>query len=102
MILFFLEAKTGIFKPARPFSSVASIGHNAAMFGSIMGVQRFSSKSLAIIRQKEDLFNDLFGFGVTYKYVTYFLGASEVRLIRHNRVFGGIFVGTIIFGHIPW
>lgn len=99
-IYIYLEAKTGIFKAAKPFTSISSIGHNAAMFGSIMGVQRFSCKSLEIIRQKQDFLNEIFGFGITYKYYTYFLGSSEERLIRHNRIFGGIFLGAILYGHL--
>lgn len=95
-----IEAKTGIFKAARPFSSLSSIGHNAAMFGTIMGVQRLSCKSLEVIRQRQDFFNELFGFGVTYKYYNYFLGKSEERLIRHNRAFGGLCICALLYGHL--
>jgi hypothetical protein len=94
------EAKTGIFKAAKPFSSFASIGHNAAMFGTIMGIQRLSCKSLETIRQRQDFLNELFGFGVTYKYYNYFLGSTEERLIWHNRAFGGLFCLAILYGHI--
>lgn len=92
------EAKTGIFKAARPFSSLRSIAHNAAIFGTIMGVQRLSSKSIELIRQREDYINDIIGFGITFKYYGTFLSSSEKRLIMHNRVFGGTILAAIIYG----
>ncbi len=64
-----------------------------------MGVQRFSSKSLELIRQREDYINDVIGFGITYKYYGTFLSSSEQRLIMHNRVFGGTILAAIIYGH---
>lgn len=94
------EAKTGTFRPAKPFSSLRAIGHNAAIFGTIMGVQRFSSKSLEMIRQREDYVNDLIGFGVTYKYYVTFLSTSEKRLIIHNRIFGGTILAAVIYANI--
>ena len=74
--------------------------HNAAIFGTIMGVQRLSSKSLELLRQKDDVINELFGFGVTYKYYNKFLGSTEEKSIVHNRIFGGIILGAFIYGHI--
>jgi hypothetical protein len=91
------EAATGIFTPAQPFSCMKSVGHNAAIIGTIMGVQRFTSKSLELIRQREDIINDLTGFVVTYKYYSYFIGSSEKRLIRHNKIFGGIAIMTVLY-----
>ena len=70
------------------------------MFGTIMGVQRLSCKSLEAVRQKQDFFNELFGFAITYKYYNYFLGASEERLIRHNRAFGCVFLSALVYGHL--
>lgn len=94
------EAKTGIFKAARPFSSFRSIGHNAAIFGTVMGVQRLSSKSLELIRQREDFINEIFGFGITYKYYGTFLSFSEQRLMLHNRIFGGMILAAIVYGQV--
>lgn len=62
-----------------------------------MGVQRFTSKSLELIRQREDIINDLTGFVVTYKYYSYFIGSCEKRLIRHNKIFGGIAIMTVLY-----
>ncbi len=83
------------------------------MFGTIMGIQRLSSKSLETIRQKQDFINELFGFGVTYKYYNLFLGgvggqgkgsskyiSLDKRLIVHNRVFGIMFLSAIVYGHL--
>lgn len=95
-----LEAKTGIFKAARPFSSIRSITQNAAIFGTIMGLQRLSSKSLELIRQREDYINDIVGFGITYKYYETFLASSEKRLMMHNRVFGGAIAAALVYGCI--
>ena len=91
------EAKSGKFKPAPPFSSLASVGTNAAIFGSIMGVQRLSCKGLEFVRRKEDVYNDLFGFAVTYKYYTFFLGSTQKRLVLHMA-----HVGTLIGTDHPY
>jgi len=69
-----------------------SVGANAAMFASIMSVQRISSKSMEVLRYKEDILNDIFGFAVTYKYYNTFIGNTERRLVMHNRT---ICVGTL-------
>jgi len=90
------EAKTGVFKPARPFSSLKSVTSNAAIFGTIMGVQRLSSKSLELARARDDVYNDIFGFVVTYKYYTTILGhADHRRLLVHNRILG-LGIGSIL------
>lgn len=94
------EIKTGVFKAARPFSSFRSIAHNAAIFGTIMGIQRLSSKSLELLRSREDYINDIFGFAVTYKYYDTFLASSERRLIIHNRIFGGALLAAVAYGHV--
>lgn len=65
-----------------------------------MGVQRFTSKSVELVRQKEDYFNDIIGFAVTYKYYSHFLGSSEQRLIRHNRFLGSFAMVAVIYGVI--
>lgn len=65
-----------------------------------MGVQKLSSKSLELIRHREDYWNDIFGFGVTYKYYATFLASTEKRLVMHNRIFGGAILGAIVYGHV--
>lgn len=97
---YFTEKKTGVFKAARPLSSFRSIAHNAAIFGTIMGIQRLSSKSLELLRLREDYINDIFGFCVTYKYYDTFLASSERRLIIHNRIFGGAVLAAVAYGHV--
>lgn len=52
------EAATGVFRPAPPFASLSAIPVNAAIFGTILGVQRLSCKSLELIRGREDVWND--------------------------------------------
>lgn len=94
------EASTGVFKAARPFSSFLSVGHNAAIFGSIMGIQRLSSKSLELARAKDDFYNDVFGFAVTYKYYTTFLGCTERRLVLHNRAVGAMVLAAVVYAGI--
>jgi hypothetical protein len=94
------EKKTGVFKAARPFSSFRSIAHNGAIFGTIMGIQRLSSKSLELLRQREDYINDIFGFGVTYKYYDIFLASAEKRLLIHNRIFGVAVLTAVAYGHV--
>ena len=48
------EARTGIFKPARPFSSLASVPHNAIIFGSLLAAQRFACKTSEFIRNSQE------------------------------------------------
>lgn len=95
-----IEAKSGIFQAARPFSSLRSVGSNAAIFGSIMAVQRLSSKSLELLRQKEDWYNDLIAFPLTYKYYSYFIGSSNQRLLLHNRFIAATAVTLVIYSNI--
>mmetsp|Transcript_20134 Transcript_20134/g.24059 ORF Transcript_20134/g.24059 Transcript_20134/m.24059 type:complete len:139 (-) Transcript_20134:52-468(-) len=93
------ELKTGVFKPALPFSSIKSVGYNAAIFGSIMGIQRLSCKGLELARRREDYYNNIFGCAVAYKYYTFFLGSSERRLMMHNRTLGAGAIFVMIYGH---
>lgn len=94
------EASTGVFSPAPPFASLSMIPTNAAIFGSILGVQRIACKSLELIRRRQDVWNDVFGFAVTYRYYTFFLGSSEKRLIMHNRVVGATVAMAIIYANL--
>jgi len=55
---------------------------------------------MELIRQREDYVNDIFGFGITYKYYQTFLGSTERRLIVHNRVFGGAVLAAMVYGHV--
>jgi hypothetical protein len=71
---------------------------NAIMFGAILGVQRLSCKTVELMRRREDIWNELFGFVVTYRYYTYFLASTEKRLILHNRVVGGIAALAVVYG----
>ena len=48
------ELKTGVFKPAAPFSSLSSVPHNALMFGSLLGVQRLGCKTAEYVRSKQE------------------------------------------------
>mmetsp|Transcript_15069 Transcript_15069/g.20514 ORF Transcript_15069/g.20514 Transcript_15069/m.20514 type:complete len:150 (-) Transcript_15069:204-653(-) len=90
------EMKTGKFKPAPPFSSLQSMGANATFFGSIVAIQRMSSKSMELARRSEDEFNDLFGFLCTLKYYQSFLSSTR-RYIVHNRVIGAGFTFTLAY-----
>jgi hypothetical protein len=48
------EVKTGLFKPAAPFSSLTSVPHNAIIFGSLLASQRFGCKTAEFIRSKQE------------------------------------------------
>lgn len=52
---------------------------------------------MELIRRREDIWNEIFGFGVTYRYYTYFLASTDKRLIRHNRAVGGAFVLATVY-----
>jgi hypothetical protein len=94
------EAATGIFRPVPPFSSLSSIPSNAIYFGSILGFQRFCSKGLELVRREEDVFNDVFGFGMIWPYYHFLLNHSEVRLVRHNRIVGGMVVASVCYASL--
>ena len=93
-----LEAKTGVFKPAPPFSSFRAIPTKAAIVGGTLAIQKLTSKSMELIRGRQDWINEVVGFAVTYQYCTYFLWGTEKRLLMHNRVVGGIVVTTMAYG----
>ncbi|GAX26963.1 hypothetical protein FisN_9Lh266 [Fistulifera solaris] len=89
------EAATGIFRPVPVFSSLSAVPSNAIFFASLLGYQRFCSKGLELIRRKEDVYNDLFGFAMIWPYYSYILNYSERRLILHNRCVGGAVLMSI-------
>lgn len=90
----------GVFKPAAPFSSLSSVYTNAAIFGSVLCVQRFGCKSLELMRRKQDVWNDLFGFGLAYMHYSTWLAKSERRLLMHNRVVGATVVGAVAYANL--
>jgi hypothetical protein len=92
-----IEAATGIFKPAPPFSSLSSVPTNAIIFGSLLAVQRFGCKTAEFVRGHQDPWNDFFGCAVAYPYYQHFL----VRhVILHNRVVGGTIVLAIAYANV--
>ena len=94
------EAATGVFRPVPPLSSFSAGPQNAIFFGAILGVQRFCSKSLELVRRQEDIFNDLFGFGMIWPYYHFLLSHSERRLLLHNRVVGGSVVLAVAYANL--
>eukprot|EP00977_Amphora_coffeiformis_P017293 scaffold5538_cov159-Amphora_coffeaeformis.AAC.11 len=93
------EVATGIFKPVPPFYSLTAIPSNALFFGSILGYQRLCAKSLELVRRKEDVVNDIFGFAMIWPYYHYFLNHSHQRLVSHNRVVGGMLVASVVYAN---
>jgi hypothetical protein len=73
---------------------------NAVFFGSILAFQRFSAKSLELLRRTEDVYNDLFGFAMIYPYYTTILNHSEKRLLRHNRLVGGTVLLAVLYANL--
>jgi hypothetical protein len=94
------EAATGVFRPVPPLSSLSAVPQNAIFFGAILGVQRFCSKSLELVRRQEDIFNDLFGFGMIWPYYHVLLSHSERRLLLHNRIVGGSVVLAVAYANL--
>ena len=92
--------KTGIFKPAPPFSSFQSVFTNATIVGSLMGIYGLSSKTLEVARRKDDVWNSLFACGVTYQYYNVFLGFSEQRLIIHNRAVAVMIASSLLYANV--
>jgi len=94
------EAATGIFRPVPPFSSLSAVPSNAIFVGMVLGVQRFSAKSLELIRRKEDITNDIFGFAMIWPYYRYCLNHSERRLLLHNRIVAGTVITAIVYANL--
>lgn len=92
--------KTGIFKPAKLFSSYRAVLSNGAMIGSLMGVFTWGSCSMAYIRgnNNHDIIDFASGVGAASGYFRYFFWESDKRMILHNRVLGGTLATSIIYG----
>jgi len=93
-------ASTTTFKPAPPFSSLTSVYTNAAIFGSVLCVQRLGCKSLELLRRRQDAWNEAFGFGIAYMHYSTWLAKTEKRLIVHNRIVGATVVGALLYANI--
>jgi len=95
-----LESKTGIFRPAPPFSSVQSVISNAAIVGSLMGIYGWSSSTMEVARRKSDVWNSVFACGTTYSYYRFFLGSNnERRLIMHNKVVASACLSSVVYAN---
>ena len=90
------EAATGIFKAAPPFKSISSVPTNALAFGALLGVQRFTCRSLELVRAQEDVYNDLFGCACMYPYFRLFMHTDR-RLMLHNRAVGSALVLSVLY-----
>ena len=93
----YIEVATGVFTPAAPFSNLWSVPSNAIIFGSLLAVQRFGSKTAEFVRGKQDPWNDVFGCGVAYPYYQQFL-VKHVKI--HNRVVGGTVLLAIAYENL--
>ena len=89
----------GSFRPAPIFASPKSIPHYAVTFGSVLAVQRMTSKFTEQIRRKDDWANELVGYGVAYRYYMAFLAHSQRRLLMHNRVVGGVMAVSVLYAN---
>ena len=54
---------------------------------------------MELLRRKEDIGNELFGFAMIYPYYHYLLNHSERRLIGHNRFVGGTVALCIVYAN---
>jgi len=93
------EAATGIFKAAPPFKSLSSVPSNALAFGALLGIQRFSCRSMELVRAKEDVYNDLFGCLTMPLYYRLFMNTDR-RLVLHNRAVGSAVILSILYASI--
>ena len=89
------------FRPVPIFGApLSNIPSNALFFGSVLALQRFTSKSVELIRRKEDIYNDLTGFAALYPYYHYILNHSEQRLVAHNRIVGGTVILALLYANL--
>lgn len=85
--------------PIRPFSSPKAMYQNSLLVGGLAFVWSLSTASIALIRRKQDGYNNLFGLSVSVGYSRFFLH-SNARLLLHNRVVGGTICGGILISSI--
>jgi len=93
------EAATGVFRPVPPFGAIRSLPSTAIYFGAVLGWQRLCSKTLELLRRREDYVNEVFGFAMIYPYYQTFLNHSEKRLVRHNRFVGGAVLCAVFYAN---
>ena len=65
-----------------------------------MSITEQKPKSKTELNSIEDAINDIFGFGITYKYYNTFLASAEKRLLIHNRIFGVAVLTAVAYGHV--
>ncbi|KAL7523260.1 hypothetical protein ACHAWF_000442, partial [Thalassiosira exigua] len=92
-------AKTSKFVPLPPFSSLASVGRYAGVFGSVFTLPHFVSGGMAVARKRQDMLNVYAGVVAVFGYA-YALFESERRLAWNNRAVAGIFVGSAIYSGV--
>lgn len=83
-------------KHIAPFSSPPSIAHYACLLGSITAVQRLTSNSLAVLRNKDDALNNTVGCVSAYYYAARIL-SSRQKLIWNNRMVGGLIATSFFY-----
>jgi hypothetical protein len=91
------EMRTGIYRPAPVFGSLASVPSNALIFGSLLAVQRFTCKSVELVRGRQDPWNDLVGCLFAYPYYQTFL---TKHVVLHNRIVGGSLLCAIAYANL--
>jgi hypothetical protein len=85
-----------------PFSSLASVGYYAGLFGSMTLVKCLTSGGMALSRNRRDVWNDLFGVAAVYGWAR-FLFVSEKRVCWNNRAFAGIAISSVVYANTaPW
>ena len=92
-------AKSGKFVPLRPFSSLSSVGYYGATIGSVAFVCRFASGGMAMVRNRDDILNDIFAFGAVTTYWVKVLSHNE-RAIWNNRLVGGAIVSSVVYANM--
>lgn len=95
----YAEAASQVFRPIPLFGALGSIPYHALYFGSLLGFQKLSAKSMELVRRQEDVWNELFGLGMLYPYYRYILNHSERRIIAHNRVVGSVVAISVVYAN---
>ena len=91
------------FCPVPPFQLLSSlhttIPSNAIYFATILAIQRWTSKSMELLRQRQDVYNDMTGFLILWPYYHFILNYSEQRLVTHNRLVGSTVVLAVLYAN---
>ncbi|KAL9186264.1 hypothetical protein ACHAXT_005502 [Thalassiosira profunda] len=89
--------------PLPPFSSLASVGRYAGLFGTALAIDRMAVGALAVARNRQDGWDEAFGklavAAWVYKLYDGTIAMKETRIRWNNRAMAGIVLGSVVYAN---